>query len=431
MEAEANDNILKVLIVVDVQNCFMNFILNPEDELSKNKETFLNLNSFNDSKNMANEIAVLTQSNDYIVFTKDFHPINHISFAGDENRTINPPNTWPHHCRNINKVCASRIITDSSSAAEAAASSVAVAIGELPNPPIPISTIMSAFEEDLSKFTPDMLASNIIGTDLSYFFYPTNIGQTVFELNETIGNTIGLNPNSYNKSDKETNFDDILWEDIEPLNKEGKKYIKLTKGELCNKESFSAFNYHINYNIEDPSKPEIDYDFNSIQKQNSTGLWEWIIKQSNTAIRPHIQITVCGLVGNVCVMHSVLQGKSMWDQIYQDQNKNKTATFTLSLIGTRFTTEVPPGNINPSMTDLLYKKKNPLTMTFHEWCNKNKPPSLKDDAFIYFSFLNDNGKPISFSGGKSKKTKRRRRSKKTKRKGKKSKKEKKGRRSRR
>ena len=61
----------------------MNFILNPEDELSKNKETFLNLNSLNDSKNMANEIANLTQSNDYIVVTKDFHPINNSSFVGE------------------------------------------------------------------------------------------------------------------------------------------------------------------------------------------------------------------------------------------------------------------------------------------------------------------------------------------------------------
>ena len=90
--------IFKVVVAVDVQNCFMY-----SNKDNKNGRTFLNLGTDDKnegdkgaaSRDVANEIARLIekQKPDLSVFTRDFHPINHISFAGLEGRELNPPVT--------------------------------------------------------------------------------------------------------------------------------------------------------------------------------------------------------------------------------------------------------------------------------------------------------------------------------------------------
>ena len=54
---------LNVLVVVDVQNCFM--------FSSDDKANFLNLADNKDSHAIAKEIAQLTTKNDIVVFTRD------------------------------------------------------------------------------------------------------------------------------------------------------------------------------------------------------------------------------------------------------------------------------------------------------------------------------------------------------------------------
>ena len=70
---------LKVLIVVDVQNCFI---------------TGGSMGGDLANLDMMQEIADLIKKNDYnvVVFTRDSHPINHKSFG-----------IFPNHCRDTDK----------------------------------------------------------------------------------------------------------------------------------------------------------------------------------------------------------------------------------------------------------------------------------------------------------------------------------------
>ena len=101
----------------------------------------------------------------------------------------------------------------------------------------------------------------------------------------------------------------------------GKKFIQLVKGQLCNYESYSAFNYHLrivpgnNNNQKKTFKSEYitkEYDDSGKISKLSTGLFEYILKCEKT----NIEITVCGLVGDVCVLYTVIEGLIMWNKYY-------------------------------------------------------------------------------------------------------------------
>ena len=59
-------------------------------------------------------------------------------------------------------------------------------------------------------------------------------------------------------------------------------------------------------------------------------------------------------------MHTLLEGKAMWDNIYskRDENKSIEVTFVLSINGTRFLTIAPPGIEKPTNANDLTTPNN-------------------------------------------------------------------------
>ena len=148
--------------------------------------------------------------------------------------------------------------------------------------------------------------------------------------------------------------------------KDNKKrhFIQLNKGQFCNEDSYSAFNYHTTivqkitqhpvtlYNFHSNVKTDINknvlnkngtlttYDNEDIDSNiiYSTGLWEYIIEYVNEKkVKPNkLNITVCGLVGNICVIHTILQGIHTWKSFYEAKLPNIETNFIYDISGTLF-----------------------------------------------------------------------------------------------
>ena len=85
-----------VLIVVDLQNCFIHGGSLGEQDL-KQLEKYYNL-----VKNIEKEITEDEKKYDLVVFSKDKHPLNHSSLA----ENMDPEHgVYPHHCRNVQCDC--------------------------------------------------------------------------------------------------------------------------------------------------------------------------------------------------------------------------------------------------------------------------------------------------------------------------------------
>jgi nicotinamidase-related amidase len=411
---------LDVLVVVDVQNCFM-YNLHPD---KNNAGDFLHLDGEDVAKQMAKEIANMTTISDLVVFTRDFHPINHISFAGDEGRELKTPQTWPRHCRNRNRVCnhtdkeinlEDLKLTESMPQSQTKYEDLLLD-RKVPKPPIegnpPVKvdpTNPKTFDVVGPIFNKDIFSplginqTDIINsTDISYFFYDTPIGAIVYDLNKNAKEGI-------NKIGLESTAIENEIQIIVPNNDTGKlntnevelyadKYITLKKGERCNQESYSAFNYHIDYNIDKPAEPVRKTDFNSIKEENSTGLWEFIIKQYNNRKKDQkgldrIRITVCGLVTQVCVMHTVIQGRMLWDNIYAKKfgSNAPNVEFILSLKGTGFTSAFSPKKPNSEI--VIKGKESPDFLALNKYITENIPEELADkpDTSPIFKYLLKDG----------------------------------------
>lgn len=356
---------MKFAVVVDVQNCFMF-----SDDQNK---TFLNLAEKNVSLDMVKEITDIVEDVDTVIFTRDFHPINHISFGdGEENRVTNPlAGTWPLHCRNRYSWCKSRLGDEDQRKAE---DENYVNIHKFPQPKTMTlrdvtdsiqfinyfsQSVKKSMTQTLRSIDQNYLQTPVYGTDLSYYFYASPLAEIVYKLNKVNKKgqaKIGLKATANEEPDTPRMVSDDDYKSMdainiyaEPLsfmmNGKEKKGITLTKGERCTDESYSAFNYHITYVTTNPSLPE-QKDL-PIAESNTTGLWEFLILKTrqNMMTNPNdnvIDITVCGLVTNVCVMHTVLQGIAMWNQVYGMNNKDLIVNFHYSLKGSRFAIAVPP-----------------------------------------------------------------------------------------
>lgn len=327
MSTENTDK-LNVLVVVDVQNCFM---ANAFLDIEKNKDDayeILHQPNIELCKKLASEVVELCGDNDLVVFTKDFHPIGHGSFTKKETQESDPPFTWPRHCRNTDSKCIDQEKTI-----------------DVPTEKENKKTLNNLMLKSIELKIPDTIPTDtpINGTDLSYFFYETDIANDIFNLNNKSQNKkdiIGLKSYDNNKSEP-SNVQEKLPSTDEKIND---KYVLLHKGEYCNYESYSAFNYHLHTPLEgDPKQITMSKDF-------STGLWEYIIDQCKNQNKTNINITVCGLVGNVCVIHSVVQAMEMWNNLYSkdEDNSGLNATINYSLKGTLF---VPEIGTAPAMDD--------------------------------------------------------------------------------
>ena len=326
---------MNVLVVIDVQNCFMFH----KDGMAEGKGgTFLNAGQ-KASMDIVRELETLVDDKTHIVFSRDFHPVNHISLEGYEGRSINAlKGVWPKHCRNKSVRCGARIRSEGPSVDDGS---------PLPN------NVVNTTTGELTVVKPGEGGPTgdeyfpVIGTELSYMFFKSEklrgpvkelilknrIGENKIGLNDTMNESIPEMKETPPDSERTPNYDQP------PLDK---KYITLTKGERCEKEAYSAFNYHIVYDSSKPSDPVKSIIIPN-DATNSTGLWEWILK--NRDGKKEITITVCGLVGNVCVMHSLLQGIALWNNVYSKlpENEGVKVKFVYSLKGTRFAQGVPDG----------------------------------------------------------------------------------------
>lgn len=339
------DTSMNVLVVIDVQNCFM---FHSEGETGGG--TFLNA-SEEASKDIIKELETLVDGKTrktHVVFSRDFHPVNHISLEGYEGRQINPlKGVWPKHCRNKRVRCGARISTEESSDNES----------PLPNNVVNTTTGELTVVKPGEKVPEEDPYLPVIGTELSYMFFKSEklrgpvkeltlknrIGENKIGLNDTMNESIPETKETPPDLGRKPNYDQL------PIVKEKIKYITLTKGERCEKEAYSAFNYHIVYDSTDPSNP-VKSNIIPNDAANSTGLWEWILKNRTS---DNISITVCGLVGNVCVMHSLLQGIALWNNVYSKlpENKEVKVKFVYSLKATRFAAAVPPEEVKPASFD--------------------------------------------------------------------------------
>jgi nicotinamidase-related amidase len=330
---------MNVLVVIDVQNCFM-FHKDGEG----NGGTFLNAGQ-EASMDIVRELETLVDGKSHVVFSRDFHPVNHISLEGYERRKIDPDKgIWPKHCRNKRVQCGSRVGDSENTTND-----------EVKIPNKLVDTLTGNF---IQSPGPDTL--EVIGTELSYMFFTSEkfrkpVKQLI-EDNRKGDSKIGLADTlveNENGDKIKTTTDDASRSvnyEKSPIDDGGIKYITLTKGERCEKEAYSAFNYHIVYDSSDPANP-VKSNIKPDNAANSTGLWEWILKNRQTS--NEITITVCGLVGNVCVMHSLLQGIALWNNVYSKipENKDVKVKFVYSLKATRFTDTLPPEKVKPDSFD--------------------------------------------------------------------------------
>lgn len=450
-------NVFKVVVAVDVQNCFL-FATENENA------NFLNLDptTIRTSEQVTREISDLVKDikPNACVFTRDLHPMNHLSFMEDEGREFQKGTTWPRHCRNPTTKCKKRegtsdIADDKSKpAAPKPLAEIIDNSGEKYIDTTISKYIKSANLEPMSKYITDndkdhlengyllskttnssLTASDmelynllsglkIRGNEISYLFYSTDLLIPCLMLN--MGNKTG----QY-KIGLQTENDEVIGPATMPqlledtkhgiikqpencfefeVNKNGikTKFVALTKGERCDQESYSAFNYHLAYELDNTDKKKVNNAKPpAFDKSNSTGLWEWILANKGNAT--NIEIYVCGLVGNVCVIQSVLQGMAMWDNVYRNNNTGVNVKFIFSLLGTRFTTALPPGVINPygiATQTIMDEKDIPTHMinwisqinSFGLLNNIVEKQDYNYDIDVYFKKPNENAQNIKISG---------------------------------
>jgi nicotinamidase-related amidase len=284
---------MKVLIVVDVQNCFIN-----GGSLGGQTEQYKEL-----CTNIKNEIK--SGNYDLVVFSRDFHPENHVSFINSKRKG----GDFPPHCRNIKNNCNYDLMPDN----------IYTENDQERKQHFNGKLVENTQVLNYTNLKP-IIGTNlkpIIGTNLAYHFYSDNdekFNNILDNLNNSNGNyTIGLKEEKYNKNNStepstEPSIEHIKY-NIEPLLYKETKIIGLTKGEYCDYEAYSAFNYHLQNN-RIPLTPQEKY---------STGLWEYILityKKKPNNINIPIIINVCGLVTNFCVKDTAKEGLKMWENVY-------------------------------------------------------------------------------------------------------------------
>ena len=328
----------KVLIVVDVANCFIAKGSFAQHQLDKNQ--------LSENYEQIKQISNLIDNNNHIIFTRDFHPQYHASLAYGINKDNKPANynvTYPFHCRDLSRTCFNNTKNLKNKKSYQDPSTIKhdsiieyfnKNIENIPTELITKIMLNNMYESNILNIflQTKILDQQIIGPNLTFLYYGTKYYKTIYELTKDEKYTIGL----YLDNKPHLKEPSIKLIDIkDPLIVDKKTFVQLTKGQFCNYESYSAFNYHLkltnNRNISKPSKIPLKAD-----KNNSTGLNEYISKKilnnNNKKNNSIIDITVCGLVGDICVINTILQGYLMIKKVYRLDNYK----FTYSLAGTLF-----------------------------------------------------------------------------------------------
>ena len=411
-----NSSVDNVLVVVDFQNGFIK---------GGSFGGHGNLKDLEFSIQQAKDIEKLIDANNTIVFTRDFHPINHLSIGIPGKVRTDYRTTWPSHCLNTKSICPrheNAFINKEVNNKEnyginnpgSLENRTFITIDQYFNKPEYKNKLNSISNFTKNKFGT-YLEQPIIGTNISFLMYTTKYAPEILAL--TVANApIGI-PSETNKSGA-PNFNLINLNIFTGQNKNNTKtFVQLTKGQLCRYESYSAFNYHWHIKLdrrlaEGKAAKEANNKNNGLAtykadyitkkyagvgklQQLSTGLFEYILKTS----KKNINITVCGLVGEVCVINSVVEGLIMWRKFYQTlpEFENKKVVFNYSLCGTLFT------GLGLMGFDSAFKKNNSNNLSLVPNSNKLEEfyknmlsyldnfvdPFFKD--LIEFNILDQNG----------------------------------------
>ena len=420
----------KVLVVVDLQNCFIQGgSLGTED--IKDIKKFIDLVKGVEEK-------ILKDNYDLVVFSKDSHPLNHSSLSDNTDATHG---VFKYHCRDSKKNCmkdTSNPTTYMSSAAKEAirdilcdTENVENAEGRPSRPSIPsitanvkenfyktdytkddynfynskykeLFTYLLNLQENKNKVievmndvkvnidkdkikTLEMLINEYLsnqdlddgskgylkgilenkkykslkvqGLDLNYLFYNTELKDIIDALNTNTntdseigikGSTVLGKTKKFININDTPNYDDNVYnvDSLVPKTFNNTKFITIAKGQYCDYESYSAFNYHTNIKKQYLQTKSIIYDIfkkydSSLnvldklpaEKRYSTGLFEYILKSFNEqGGKQNINIDVCGLVTNICVINTVHQGIAMWEQVYKGEEAYKGITCKFNLL---------------------------------------------------------------------------------------------------
>lgn len=410
-----NQTIEKVLVVVDFQNGF----------IKGGSFGYHNQNLKNLSLSIEQSIQVenLIDKNENIIFTRDFHPINHLSIGVPNKVRTNHFITWPSHCINNSFICPRNHNAEQNKSTNNKVNYGLIKenINKIHSEQsITINEYLNKYSNKANfsklRFDPIILLQPIIGTNISFLMLATKYAPQILSL-IVANKPIGI-PLKTAKSGV-PNFS-LIEKHPFVLNSGNKTFVELVKGQLCRYESYSAFNYHLKIklartlsegmnkkgtvSVNNNGKEIINnglatYSSEYITKNSSsnkntlqnlsTGLFEYILESKKN----NIEITVCGLVGEVCVVNSVTEGLIMWNNLYKAKFPLKKVIFNYSLTGTLFTglDILEFSGITPDQSAFFDQMCNYL--------NKYIAPEFKQ--YIQFNVIGYNGNycgTINFNG---------------------------------
>ncbi len=321
---------LKVLIAVDIQNCFIHggslaaFSTAEGSQNVYTKEKYINEKKGGRAIEQAQEVLEMMKGKDVVVITRDSHPDNHKSFIS-EGFIFEP------HCRKSKKGLKKQYTEIQS--CKTPNNKPPVAVENMPQMPMsannkqpnkqpnapnnsnpyansPNSSINSnknlTMNGGASYTNVNGKSQEIVGTDpaLAYDF--------AAEGNDEMKNLVrkikncDLNVGFANEAGNQKRaIEDVTFVcEGTPAKQNGMPiFIDLRKGEKCDMDAYSAFNYHVTYS---PASSDVPCAFGT-----STMLLETLLSQQmKEAVGgfSKVEVDVCGLVGNICVMYTTTYG---------------------------------------------------------------------------------------------------------------------------
>ena len=298
---------LKVLIVVDVQECFLNGTMgNTNKELvTKYKERIFNF--VNKEKDKY----------DVIVFTKDNHPQHHMSSGLYFPHCVEPSATY---CGKVERELeiSNLYKTSYMSTIRKDDSYTKILQEDIPNKKGKTLGEYNgtSFEETYRYNTKIQLEQQFL-----------ECTSTKKNLNELDLSKLCLNPLPLKgvTEIKLKPVNPIKITNIPKINQSKPYIIRMNKGELCNFDAYGAFAYHVSYQQKNGKLEEVDIVHNtSLSPSNldwkklSTGLAEFLINKENYSkniLPSNLNIDVCGLVTNICVVSTCVTGCKVFDAL--------------------------------------------------------------------------------------------------------------------
>ena len=279
--------VVKVLIAVDIQNCFIHggslgtpsgtnstkHFRNLENVVNHAKEDNKNLAS--DSIKQTHQVLKLMKGKDIVVITRDSHPDNHSSF------TAHGP-----HCRKSKTSKHQKIISC----------------------PEPIKGgVLSTYgtkNEEIIGTNPSMLYRLVSEESEEY----QRLVDKIYNCDVTLGlaDLEGNQKQSPENAIYELNINSEKTDDL-PL------FIDVRKGEICSYDSFSAFMYHVDATGNRKLDVRSEYSTMLMETLVSSTIMNMIKKDPTKEFE--FEIEVCGLVGNICVMFTTSYGVGYYNKI--------------------------------------------------------------------------------------------------------------------